>query len=114
MPSQVRGILNKLTPEKFEKLTVDILNAGLDSTTILKGVILLVSESIKVGQERGRKSSILAPILASLQIFEKALDEPKYSSMYAQLCKRLAEKAPNFDPQDNTCTFRRLLVRVFN
>lgn len=40
---QIRGILNKLTPEKFEKLTLDILNAGLDSTTVLKGVILLVS-----------------------------------------------------------------------
>ena len=40
---QIRGILNKLTPEKFEKLVTDILNVGLDSTTILKGVILLVS-----------------------------------------------------------------------
>eukprot|EP00095_Tigriopus_kingsejongensis_P002292 snap_masked-scaffold400_size182785-processed-gene-0.10 protein:Tk02292 transcript:snap_masked-scaffold400_size182785-processed-gene-0.10-mRNA-1 annotation:"eukaryotic translation initiation factor 4 gamma 2" len=81
---KVRGILNKLTPEKFEKLTVDILNVGLDSTVILKGVILL--------------------------IFEKALDEPKYSSMYAQLCKRLAENAPNFDPPEKPCTFRRLLL----
>ena len=46
------------------------------------------------------------------QIFEKALDEPKYSSMYAQLCKRLVEKAPNFDPPDsNACTFKRLLLK---
>ena len=45
-----------------------------------------------------------------MQIFEKALDEPKYSSMYAQLCKRLAENAPNFDPPDKPCTFRRLLL----
>jgi len=44
------------------------------------------------------------------QIFEKALDEPKYSSMYAQLCKRLAENAPNFDPIDKPCTFKRLLL----
>jgi len=35
------------------------------------------------------------------QIFEKALDEPKYSSMYAQLCKRLAEQAPNFESSDD-------------
>ena len=47
----------------------------------------------------------------SLQIFEKALDEPKYSSMYAQLCKRLAENAPNFDPPESSvCTFKRLLL----
>ena len=32
-----------------------------------------------------------------LQVFEKALDEPKYSSMYAQMCLRLSEEAPNFD-----------------
>ncbi|XP_047473929.1 eukaryotic translation initiation factor 4 gamma 2-like isoform X1 [Penaeus chinensis] len=81
---KVRGILNKLTPEKFHKLSNDILNVGLDSTTLLKGVILL--------------------------IFEKALDEPKYCSMYAQLCKRLSEEAPNFDPPDGPCTFNRLLL----
>lgn len=82
---KVRGILNKLTPEKFQKLSDDLLNIGLDSTVVLKGVILL--------------------------IFEKALDEPKYSFMYAQLCKRLSEEAPNFDPPDfGPCSFRRLLL----
>ncbi|XP_048511853.1 eukaryotic translation initiation factor 4 gamma 2 isoform X1 [Athalia rosae] len=70
---KVRGILNKLTPEKFAKLSTDLLNVELNSDVILKGVILL--------------------------IFDKALDEPKYSSMYAQLCKRLSDEAPNFEPQ---------------
>ena len=50
MTFQIRGILNKITPEKFEKLTVDILNVGLDSTIVLKGVILLVSDS-KLNQQ---------------------------------------------------------------
>ena len=31
------------------------------------------------------------------QVYEKALDEPKYSSLYAQLCLRFSELAPNFD-----------------
>lgn len=45
------------------------------------------------------------------QIFEKALDEPKYSSMYAQLCKRLSEAAPNFENlSSDNCTFRILLL----
>lgn len=43
-------------------------------------------------------------------IFDKALDEPKYSFLYAQLCKRLSESAPNFDPPDTPCTFVRLLL----
>ncbi len=51
-------------------------------------------------------------IIVSLKIFEKALDEPKYSFMYAQLCKRLAEQAPNFDPVDKLCTFKRLLLNL--
>jgi translation initiation factor 4G len=73
---RVRGILNKITPEKFEKLIADILNIiGQGSNVVFKGVIVL--------------------------IFEKALDEPKYSSMYAQLCKRLAEHAPNLEPPDS-------------
>ncbi|RZF32177.1 hypothetical protein LSTR_LSTR004040 [Laodelphax striatellus] len=81
---KVRGILNKLTPEKFQKLSDDLLNTELNSSVILKGVILL--------------------------IFDKALDEPKYSSMYAQLCKRLSEEAPNFEAPDSPCTFRLLLL----
>ncbi|PSN51862.1 Eukaryotic translation initiation factor 4 gamma 2 [Blattella germanica] len=44
------------------------------------------------------------------KIFEKALDEPKYSSMYAQLCKRLSEEAPNFEHPNGPCTFRLLLL----
>ena len=40
---KVRGILNKLTPEKFAKLSDDLLNVELNSNVILKGVIFLVS-----------------------------------------------------------------------
>lgn len=89
---KVRGILNKLAPEKFDKLCLELLNVGVDTKLILKGVILL--------------------------IVDKALEEPKYSSLYAQLCLRLAEEAPNFDGpstdgqpgQKQSTTFRRLLI----
>lgn len=37
-----------------------------------------------------------------VKVFEKALDEPKYSSMYAQLCLRLSQEAPNFDDPGKT------------
>lgn len=86
----MRGILNKLTPEKFQKLRRELLQVGLDSTHILKGVILL--------------------------IFDKALDEPKYSCMYASLCRQLCDESPNFEPPPSssasspTTTFRRLLL----
>lgn len=81
---KVRGILNKLTPDKFRKLSDDLLALDLSSDKVLKGVIILV--------------------------FDKALDEPKYSSMYAQLCKRLSEEAPNSEPPGQPCTFKVLLL----
>ena len=40
--------------------------------------------------------------ILNFKVFEKALDEPKYSSMYAQLCLRLSEEAPNFDDPGKT------------
>ncbi|XP_030377134.1 eukaryotic translation initiation factor 4 gamma 2 [Scaptodrosophila lebanonensis] len=84
---RVRGILNKLTPEKFQELSDELLKLDLNTIVILNGVILL--------------------------IFDKALDEPKYSSMYAQLCKRLSEEAPSFEKEpNNSCTFLRLLIAV--
>ncbi|KAI5698060.1 hypothetical protein M8J75_001128 [Diaphorina citri] len=83
---KVRELLNKLTPEKFDKLSDDLLQLDLNSSKILKGVILL--------------------------IFEKALHETKYTSMYARLCKRLTEQAPNFEPPDESCTFKKHLLWV--
>lgn len=84
---KVRGILNKLTPEKFQELSDDLLKLDLNSEAILNGVIKL--------------------------IFEKALDEPKYSSMYAQLCKRLSKEAPNFEESTSkNSTFLNCLLNV--
>lgn len=37
------SILNKLTPEKFDKLCLELLNVGVDSKLVLKGIILLVN-----------------------------------------------------------------------
>lgn len=56
---KVRGILNKLTPEKFAKLSNDLLNVELNSHVILKGVIFLVRISrenlYKIEKERKRE-----------------------------------------------------------
>jgi len=82
-----RALLNKLTPEKFDKLADDLAHSsfGIDSPHLLKGVILL--------------------------IFDKALAEPNYCSLYAELCRRLDREAPNFEPADAPIrTFRRLLL----
>ena len=50
-------ILNKLSPEKFDKLSLELLNVGIDSQVILKGIILLVSIiSVNCRQEKSQLS----------------------------------------------------------
>lgn len=83
----VKGILNKLTPEKFDLLKGQLIDSGITSADILKGVIQL--------------------------IFEKAVLEPTFCPMYAQLCFDLNEKLPPFpsdEPGGKEVTFKRVLL----
>jgi translation initiation factor 4G len=83
----VKGILNKLTPEKFDLLKGQLMEAGITTADILKDVISL--------------------------IFEKAVFEPTFCPMYAQLCSDLNEKLPSFPPEEQggkEITFKRVLL----
>uniref|UniRef100_A0A6G1S9W0 Eukaryotic translation initiation factor 4 gamma 2 n=1 Tax=Aceria tosichella TaxID=561515 RepID=A0A6G1S9W0_9ACAR len=81
---RVRGILNKITPETFDKLSKDLVNVGLDSPRTLRGLIYL--------------------------LFDKALKDLKYSSLYAKLCQKLSEKSPNFEKEPGPNTFCKFLI----
>ncbi|KAG6506701.1 eukaryotic translation initiation factor-like [Zingiber officinale] len=83
----VKGILNKLTPEKFDLLKGQLIDAGITTADILKDVITL--------------------------IFEKAVFEPTFCPMYARLCADLNEKLPPFPPEEEggkEITFKRILL----
>ncbi|XP_048581681.1 eukaryotic translation initiation factor 4 gamma 1-like isoform X2 [Nematostella vectensis] len=58
-----RGILNKLTPQKFKKLTEQVMELEIDTSEKLEGIIDI--------------------------IFEKAISEPGFSVAYANLCRCL-------------------------
>lgn len=62
---RVRSILNKLTFDNFDVLLDQLKKLNIDTMDKLNGVILLV--------------------------FDKAIDEPKFSRAYAQLCRSLVE-----------------------
>lgn len=81
---RVRGILNKITPETFDKLSKELVNVGLDSPRTLRGLIYL--------------------------LFDKALKDLKYSSLYAKLCQELSERAPNFEQEPGPNTFCKFLI----
>ncbi|KAA8525633.1 hypothetical protein F0562_007485 [Nyssa sinensis] len=83
----VKGILNKLTPEKFDVLKGQLIDSGITTPDILKGVISL--------------------------IFDKAVLEPTFCPMYALLCFDLNEKLPPFpsdEPDGKEITFKRILL----
>ncbi|KAL1210517.1 Eukaryotic translation initiation factor isoform 4G-2 [Cardamine amara subsp. amara] len=83
----VKGILNKLTPEKYDLLKGQLIDSGITSADILKGVIQL--------------------------IFEKAILEPTFCQMYALLCFDINGKLPSFPSEEageKEITFKRLLL----
>lgn len=59
-----RGMLNKLTPQNFDKLSQGFLELGIDTEEKLKRMIEL--------------------------IFDKAVDEPAFCDLYAKLCKKMS------------------------
>lgn len=75
------SILNKITPDKFDKLSRELLDLGLESQDVLKRVLLL--------------------------IFNKALDDSKYSFMYAKLCKVIYDSLARHFEDENTGTKKR-------
>lgn len=97
------SILNKLTPEKFDKLCLELLNVGVDSKLVLKGIVLLVSVLfnnpllVYITFIFYYLSAFNCNLCFHWKIVDKALEEPKYSQLYAQLCQRLAEDVPNFE-----------------
>eukprot|EP00177_Eucheuma_denticulatum_P008206 GFKZ01014936.1.p1 GENE.GFKZ01014936.1~~GFKZ01014936.1.p1 ORF type:complete len:1621 (+),score=250.80 GFKZ01014936.1:539-4864(+) len=88
---QIRSLLNKLTLEKFDKIFKQIIEINISSYEILKEVVK--------------------------EVFEKALFEPKFSGMYADLCGRLdvatrdmLQKAKIFDDHGKAVFFRNILL----
>ncbi|RWW33263.1 hypothetical protein BHE74_00022097 [Ensete ventricosum] len=81
---QLKAILNKLTPQNFDKLFDQVKEVNIDNAVTLTGVIS--------------------------QIFDKALMEPTFCEMYANFCFHLAGALPDFSENNEKITFKRLLL----
>jgi translation initiation factor 4G len=92
-----KSILNKLTPENFEKLMELVLEEGINEAVTLIGLIA--------------------------QIFDKALTEPTFAELYAMMCaalndRFLADQVEFIDPnsvatgeaEPKKITFKRVLL----
>ena len=85
---RVKGILNKITPENFEKLTLQLVDLGIDTPEKLRE---LISE-----------------------IFGKSVQEPGYCPTYSDLCKVLSERVSEFkvEGQKKAVSFKRVLLNT--
>ncbi|KAK7084911.1 Eukaryotic translation initiation factor 4 gamma [Halocaridina rubra] len=83
---RMRGILNKLTPEKFDKLVGTVQQMPINTTEHLSAVIDL--------------------------IFEKAVDEQGFSSTYASLCQVLSKMSVRGEGDEGKAEvkFRNLII----
>ena len=80
---KIRSILNKLCPQKFDKLVAQFNELVIDT------------------EEKLNKSMEL--------VFEKALDEPVFSVAYARMCKVLGDKKVLKD--NRPLNFRTVLLQ---
>lgn len=84
---KVRGVLNKLTPQKFDTLLSQIKEFQINTYIRLQGVINLV--------------------------FEKAIDEPTFAVAYAKMCREIGQMQVtkvNSDGKEELVNFRKLLI----
>ncbi|XP_057324764.1 uncharacterized protein LOC130667298 [Microplitis mediator] len=89
---KVRSVLNKLTPEKFDKLVGQVRELEIDTQEKLQGVINLV--------------------------FDKAIDEPNFAKAYVMMCSELAlmkvdvstDEIISQGAKTKEVDFRRLLI----
>ncbi|XP_030966222.1 eukaryotic translation initiation factor 4G-like isoform X2 [Quercus lobata] len=81
---QLKAILNKLTPQNFDKLFEQVKAVNIDNPDTLTGVIS--------------------------QIFDKALMEPTFCEMYANFCSHLSLELPDFSKDNEKITFKRVLL----
>ncbi|XP_022235669.1 eukaryotic translation initiation factor 4 gamma 3-like [Limulus polyphemus] len=82
---RVQGILNKLTPQKFQTLVSQVKELPIDNEERLVGVMNLV--------------------------FKKAIEEPSFSVPYANMCKTLAMmQVPAAEGSNQCVKFSKLLL----
>lgn len=82
---KVKGILNKLTPEKFERLLGQLIPL-VSSYEVLQGTIV--------------------------QVFENAVVQPTFVAMYADLCSELDAALPEFEADGGPKSFKKMLANT--
>jgi len=84
MTRDVQAILNKITPQTFQKLTMQLCEIPIDTNAMLDKLIQLV--------------------------FEKAVQEPNFANLYAEMCAALDKESRYWAFLQVTCL---LLLKIY-
>jgi len=83
---KARGLLNKLTPEKFAVLVPQFLELGVSTSNLCRGLCTT--------------------------IFEKACQEHGFCGVYAELCRTLSSSLPKFEGEEADVTLVSILTTL--
>lgn len=95
----VKGSLNKLTAENFDRITRKMIDSLIPSVQILTDSYQRLESQLKdepiedVSPERSEMEAEATSIISeTIQIiFDKAVDEPNFSPLYAMTCTRIVQ-----------------------
>ena len=83
------SILNKLTPERFDKLSLELLNVGIGSEKTLRGLIILVSIAELTPSKYSQSLNLISNILIMSCLFGYQCGSDQiitYKSSFCHLC----------------------------
>jgi translation initiation factor 4G len=84
---KARGILNKITPDNFQRLSKDLVTLSVDV-----GYAYANNANINFNEEYCQTYSTLLQL-----IFDKAIDEDRYTTLYALLVQQLLKNDDTFE-----------------
>lgn len=84
---KARGILNKITPDNFQRLSKDLVTLSVDV-----GYAYANNANINFNEEYCQTYSTLLQL-----IFDKAIDEDRYTTLYALLIQQLLKSDDTFE-----------------
>lgn len=115
----IKGILNKITPDNFERLSTQLIAMLLDPLTCLVASYPKMVEAVKAGidpdwnDDEDQARSLLSEIISVF--FDKAVDEPHFAPLYAGLCRTIADcsKLPEYPARKSVSDSELAPVSMF-
>ena len=115
----VNGVLNKLTPDNFERLSMQVIQTLVEPLSVLVQAYQKLAKAVMANEEpvwneeEDEARSLLAQVIGVF--FDKAVDEPHFAPLYAGLCRMIADhpQLPEYPARKSTSDSTLAPVSMF-